>query len=695
MASAAEGIFTQDNRVGRLTTPLGPDALLMTALTASERISESYVVTIDAISEAPRALHQVLGRTVGVSFAAPSAPELTRDFAGILWEYHELGHEDRWYRYRLVLRPQMELLTLSRDSRIFQDQTRKDVITAVLGSDFEARLQGTYDLHEYCVQFQESDFAFVSRLMEMEGIHYYFEHAGTTSKLVLADNRTAHKDVQPPRVEVARLRGRDGLPLIDELTERRALGPVKVTLADYDFEAPTNRYLASATAPEALGDPPQGREGPSTQPGWKGDAEVYEFPGQVIFETGKDKAGAKGKQAESAQRYADLWLGSERRRIARSFAQGRLFSAAPGHRVKLVREDGQEVEYLIVATEHGYSGPGYLSGGGDVERFQCALELMPASEQYRPGRVTPRPRAIGPQSALVVGPAGEEIYTDAYGRIKVQFPWDRTGKNDEKSSCFVRVMQSVAGKKWGSFVLPRIGQEVVVEFLDGDPDRPLVTGAVYNAENMPPETLPDNKTQSGYRTLSTKGGGGFNRWWFEDKKGSEKVWFHAQKDYDAWILNGSETRLYSSGNRTTTFATGNDEKIIDKGNLTTTIKKGNEVRTIETGTRTTKIKDTDALEIETGDRTANVKMGNDTLEVGMGNLSTNVKMGNIDIKAALGKITVEAMQSIELKVGGSSITIDQIGVTIKGTVKVEIKGIMIDSSADAMHVVKGGIVMIN
>ena len=683
--SSSAGAYTQDNRIGRMTTDLGKDNLLLLALTATERLSESYTVSIDAFSTTPQPIHTLLGTPVGVAFASGADANVNRDFAGVLWEYSELGRDDRGYRYRLVLRPQAEFMTLNKRNRIFQNQSVIDTIKPLLAGAYEMKLSSTYEPVEYCVQYQESDFDFVSRLMEYEGIYYYYVHSGSSSKLVVVDDSVAHPDLEPASVKVMAQADRRGDAPVWSVTERRGIGPVKATVADFDFEVPETQQLASKPAAKALGEPTKrGKQtGEGAAGAWSSGAEIYDFPGKVVYKT--DDPSAKGKQSATAQRYSEIRLGAHRRRMARSFANGALFSAAVGRRVTLDFEDGSSAEYLIIGTSHDYTGPSYDSGEGE-ETFLCSLELMPATDQYRPALATPRPRIAGPQTALVVGPAGEEIYTDKYGRIKVQFPWDREGRKDENSSCFVRVVQSAAGQAWGSFALPRMGQEVVIEFLDGDPDRPLVTGAVYNGTNSTPAALPANKTQFGLKTRITKGGGGYNRYWFEDKKGEEVVWFRAERDYKAHIVHANEERVYDDGNRTTDFKTGDDTKTLDKGSLTTLIKKGDETRTIETGQRTTTIDGNDTLEVKTGNRSTTIKMGNDTHKVAM---------GNIDVKADLGKISMEAMQSIELKVGGSSIVIDQIGITIKGTVKVEIKGVMVQSSADAMQVIKGGLVMIN
>jgi type VI secretion system secreted protein VgrG len=289
----------------------------------------------------------------------------------------------------------------------------------------------------------------------------------------------------------------------------------------------------------------------------------------------------------------------------------------------------------------------------------------------------------GVQTATVVGPAGQEIFTDKYGRVKVQFHWDRQGKKDADSSCWVRVASVWAGKQWGVIHIPRIGQEVVVSFLEGSTDEPIIVGSVYNATNMPPYALPDNKTQSGIISRSTPGGGEatFNQIRFEDKKGNEEVLFHAEKDLNSEIEN-DETRKVGH-DRTTTIK--NDEtKTINDGNEKITLDKGDQTLTISAGKQTVTIQ------------------GNQALTLKQGNQVISIQTGNQSTKIDLGKSETEAMQSIELKVGQSSIKLDQMGVTIKGMtikiegqIEVEVKGLMTKVNGDAMLTLKGGLTMIN
>jgi type VI secretion system secreted protein VgrG len=304
----------------------------------------------------------------------------------------------------------------------------------------------------------------------------------------------------------------------------------------------------------------------------------------------------------------------------------------------------------------------------------------------------------GSQTAVVVGPSGEEIYTDKYGRVKVQFHWDREGKKDANSSCWVRVSSAWAGKSWGAIAIPRIGQEVIVDFLEGNPDRPLITGRVYNNEQMPPYSLPDNQTQSGLKSRSSKSGSTdtFNELRFEDKKGSEEVYFHAEKDLKTVVENNEvlEVGLVKKDPGKQTVTVHGDQTItVNDGNQATTIKKGDQTVDVTLGKQTITVKGNQATTIKQGNRTVELSMGNDTL---------TIKMGNQTTKLNLGKSATEAMQSIELKVGQNSIKVDQMGVTIKGMmvkiegqIQTEVKGLITKVDGTAMLMAKGGITMIN
>jgi len=367
----------------------------------------------------------------------------------------------------------------------------------------------------------------------------------------------------------------------------------------------------------------------------------------------------------------------------------------------------QDQEYLLIDARHHLSLDGYRSGdGGGEMSMNCSLQCIPASQQFRAPRLTPKPTISGPQTAIVVGPSGEEIWTDKLGRVKLQFHWDRYGKSDENSSCWVRVSQVWAGAGWGAMYIPRIGQEVIVECLEGDPDQPIITGRIYNGDNAVPYDLPADQTQSGIKSRSTKGGQSknFNEIRMEDKKGEEEIYIHAEKDMNVVVENDSSLKIgfgkedkgdYTvevKNDRTTTIDSGDDKLLVKKGNREVEVSKGN-------------------YEVE-------VSEGNYDVEVSKGDYDVEVSKGNHKMKVGAGTSTIEAAKSITLKVGGNSIVIDQKGVTIKGMkvaidgkttaemkggvsatvsggAKAELKGPMVDVKGDAMVKIQGAITMIN
>ena len=407
----------------------------------------------------------------------------------------------------------------------------------------------------------------------------------------------------------------------------------KVTLSDYNFETPNNDLRVSVSGDEF---------------------ECADFPG--IYGT-----------RDEGDRYAKLRL--EELEAMQSLVRGngtcRAFSA--GYRFTLEDHYRSDMNkgYLLISINHTASDTSDRAGRGGEFSYRNSFEAIPQSTPYRPLRRARKPVIQGSQTAVVVGKQGEEIWVDKYGRVRVQFFWDRLGKKDEHSSCWIRVSQIWAGKNWGWMTIPRIGQEVVVGFLEGDPDRPLIIGRVNNADQMPPYALPDNQTQSGIKSRSSKGGGtgNFNEIRFEDQKGSEMFTVHAEKDMETTVEHDD------------TQTVQNDRTITVSGKHTETITK---------------------------DTAIVIDQGNHSLTLNQGNKSTQLKMGNEAFKIDLGKSEKEAMQSIELKVGQSSIKLDQMGVTIKGMtikiegqIQVEVKGLMTQVNGDAMLTLKGGITMIN
>ena len=382
---------------------------------------------------------------------------------------------------------------------------------------FKDTLTKTYRKRDYCVQYRESDFNFVQRLMEEEGIYYFFKHTDNSHTLVLADSYSGHEpfphyssiDYFPPSDNAVREKDH-----IHDWHVSRDVQPGKYVVMDYDFIKPRaalkTQYVQKRNFP-------------------KSDYEMFDYPGGFTV-TGDGDHYARTR-LESLQAQHERLNGAGN---ARGLACGSLFKLA-GY----PRKD-QNKEHLIVAATHRLQAGDYETGAqGSEEEYRCSFAAIDSKEPFRAPITTRKPVVGGPQTATVVGPGGEEIFTDKYGRVKVQFHWDREGARDEKSSCWIRVSQAQAGKNWGWMSLPRIGQEVVVDFLEGDPDQPLITGRVYNQDNMPPFELPANKTQSGLRTRSSLNGtaDNCNEIRFEDKKGSEQLFIHAEKNQDIEVEN--------------------------------------------------------------------------------------------------------------------------------------------------------------
>src|SRR5262249_9935341 len=456
-------------------------------------------------------------------------------------------------------------------------------------ADFKFELTGSYRKWTYCVQYRETDFNFVSRLLEHEGIYFYTRHTDGHNTIVLTDSTSKHTTtpgyekisfVSPEEVirpELERITGWDF---------SRDVEPGIYVHDDYDFERPsvelrTRKVLSRTDSPS--------------------DYEVYDYPGLYVQKgDGEQYAGVRidefGTQFETAQGISN----------AKGIAVGSLFTLED-----FTRED-QNREYLIVSANHDLRFGDYealpQSDGGT--EYRCSFVAMPTSQQFRPRRATPKPFVQGPQTAVVVGPGGEEIYTDKYGRVKVQFHWDRYGKKDENSSCWIRVSHPWAGKSFGGIHTPRMGQEVIVDFLEGDPDQPIITGRVYNAEQMPPWDLPGNKTQSGFLTRRSAGGGeaNANAIRFEDKAGSEQLWIHAEKNQDIEVEH-DETH-WVGHDRTKTI--DHDETSHIKHDRTETVDN-NETITVH-GMRTETVDKNETITIHMN-RTETVD-ANETIDIG-------------------------------------------------------------------------------
>lgn len=507
-------LFNQASRLAKITSPLGPDVLLLNEMGGGEELGRLFNYELQLTSlDANIDLNQLLGKPMSVGLQLADGGE--RHFHGIVARCSQNIDQGQFASYQVTLRPWLWLLSRTSDCRIFQNLSIPQIIKQVfrdLGfSDFEDALSRPYREWEYCVQYRETSFDFVSRLMEQEGIYYFFRHEQDRHVLVLADAYGAHTTVPgyasiPYYPKDEQQRERDHMHNWHLAQE---VQPGSLELNDYDFQRPSASIDVRSAMP---------------RPHTAGDYPLYDYPGTYV-------------QSEDGEHYARTRIEALQTLHEQIEFSGNARGLGSGHLFSLTgfsRQD-QNREYLIVSCRYYIVQESLESGGGSGSaQFESSLTCIDAQQSFRPLASTHRPIVKGPQTALVVGPKGEEIWTDQYGRVKVHFYWDRHDQSNENSSCWIRVSQSWAGKNWGSMQIPRIGQEVIVSFLEGDPDRPIITGRVYNAEQTVPYDLPENATQSGMKSRSSKGGtpANFNEIRMEDKKGLEQLYIHAERNQD-------------------------------------------------------------------------------------------------------------------------------------------------------------------
>jgi type VI secretion system secreted protein VgrG len=646
---------TQANRILALSTPLGDDVLLLTGLRGTEQLGRPFQYELDLLSEnASVNFDQVVGHNVTARYELPG--QTMRYFNGFVSRFVQTSANGRTASYQATIVPWLWFLTRTADCRIFQNKSVPDIVKEVCAahgfSDVDESLSGTHDAWEYCVQYRETDFNFVSRLMEQEGIYYYFKHADGQHTMVLCDSPAAHHPADGFESVAFRAPSNDITSgYVTDWSLARQVEPGTYTLNDYDFTKPKASLLAKSQVP-------------------RGDAynvaEVYDYPGEyTVVADGEEYAKIRIQELQAAYEVASAATDSP------GLATGFTFALTDFPR------DDQNRQYLITSatcqivsdeydstTVAAGNGSNRRGGGDEGPTFTGHFTAVDAQVPYRPARVTPKPTVAGPQTAVVVGPSGQEIYTDQYARVKVQFMWDRLGQADDKSSCWIRVAQVWAGKGWGGILNPRVGQEVIVDFLEGDPDQPIITGRVYNGVEKPPYPLPDRQTISAIKSNSSPGGGGFNEIRFEDKKGSEQIFIHGEKNQDTRIKNdcfewiGHDRHLVVKNSQFEHVDLDRDETI-DQDHKE---KVGRD--------RHTTIAGKEAKEV-TG--TLSLKVGGDVAEVFKGNHSEQVTS---DYYLKADNIVIEAMTSITIKVGQQYIAIDSTGLKIgsNGTFDTESMG---------------------
>jgi len=643
----------------RVETPLGKDKLLVTHCRGAEAISSLYQFELDLIAELTTdvAFDKLLGQPILVTVQLPDGDRFVH---GICKRISAGRRDQEFAHYRMEVVPTFWLLTRNERSRIFQQVSVEDILKEVLkGLDTKFDLKGAFQPRDYCVQYRESDFAFASRLMEEEGIYYFFQHTAGGHKLVLSNTPQGHPDVPVTTKAIYdELEGgvRDDLR-VTRWEKMQEIRSGKVTLWDHCFELPHQHLDAEK---KLMASAQVGKVTHKIQLGGVSDGlELYDYPGAYaqrfdgVDPGGADRAADLEKIFSDNVRTVEIRLQQEQAQALRISGNSKCATFTSGHKFTLDRHFDANGDYMLLRVEHNMAlAADYRTGEGDRLVYENRFECMPMSVPFRPARTTTRPTVRGTQTAVVVGPPGEEIFTDKYSRIKVQFHWDREGKNDANSSCWIRVASPWAGKQWGMIHIPRIGQEVVVDFLEGDPDQPIVIGSVYNADQMPPYALPDNKTQSGMQTRSSPGGdgGNFNQIRFEDKKGEEQLHIHAEKNQDIEVEN-DETH-WVGHDRTKTI--DHDETTHVKHDRTETVDN-NETITIH-GNRTETVDLNESITVS-GNRTRAVSRS-ETVTVTMMRTHTVGINEAITIGAAqeitvggLQAITVGAAQSIS--VGGS------------------------------------------
>ncbi|MHA6639440.1 type VI secretion system Vgr family protein [Stutzerimonas frequens] len=595
-----------------------------------EAISQSYRFDLELVSERPDLdLESLLHRPAFLAFAP--------DGSGIHGLVHQAAQGEsgkRLTRYRLMLVPQLAYLAHRTNQRIFQHLSVPQIIAQVLeehGIQADAYRFGlgpvVYPPREYCVQYDETDLHFIQRLCEEEGIHYHFQHGAVGHVLVFGDDQTVF-----PKLAATAYQQDSGLvadqPVIKRFGLRLETRTSRVTRRDYDFEKPRLTMEAAFHS--------------DFQP----DLEDYDYPGRFTER-------ARGKHL--SQRAL------ERHRHDYELAEGesdqpRLVS---GHFLPLGEHPRSDWNQLWLLTEVLHEGkqPQVLeesvtshvdSGDGFVQGYRNHFTATPWDIPYRPALSHPKPKVLGSQTAVVTGPAGEEIHCDEYGRVKVQFHWDRHGQADDKTSCWLRVSSSWAGDRYGGIAIPRVGMEVLVTFLEGDPDQPLVTGCLYHKEHQVPYDLPANKTRTVFKTLSSPGGGGYNELRIEDRKGAEQIYIHAQRDWDENIEHDQKIRV------------GHERHETVEANSYSEFK-AEEHRTTHAD-RKTEVRANDHLTVGNSQH----------LKIGTGQF---VEAGSEIHYYAGSKVVIDAGIELTASGGGSFLKLDPSGVTLNGaTIKMNSGG---------------------
>jgi len=643
--------YSQANRPFQVNTALGPDQLLLAGFSGEEWVSRPFVYKLDLLSESSAvAADSVLRKPAAIAITLADGSLHT--IHGVVTRFVQLDRKEGLTSYRAEVRPWLWFLSLGTDCHIHQNLSVPEIVEKVFKdagyTDFKFRLSKSYPKRDYCVQYRETNLAFVSRLMEDEGIFYFFEFTDDKHVLIVGDTPSAVKpNPGQPKARMAAMAERwQEEDVVTGWEREQSVHSGKVTLRDYNFQQPSLQLESNVTGKEI--------------------EEVYDYPGKYAA-------------PDEGARYARLRLEAYEAmgQTVRGTSTCRAFSA--GSRFDLTEHyhRAEDATYMLTYVSHRGTAGDYRTWETAPLDYKNEFTAIPYAVPYRPALNTARPLIAGSQTAVVVGPAGEEIYVDKHGRVKIQFFWDRLGKKDDKSSCWVRVSTAWGGKGWGMISIPRIGQEVIVDFLEGDPDLPIITGRVYNAEQVPPYPLPGGMVVSGGKSQTHKGKG-YNEMSMDDTAGKEKVTIHGQYDMNTTVEHDQTNTVNNKFTETI------------KSDASITVTQGKYSHDVAANTASYHVQG--AL-TEKYDATQTTTVKNDITIVS--------SAGAIAISADAQHVYINAATSIQLHVGSSMIWMDSggqinikgVNVAVNGSSSVTIKGGIVHSEADSEHQTKGAIVL--
>ncbi len=674
--------YTQASRPLTITTPLGADSLLVVGLSGYEAISHLFRFQLELLAENGTAVpfESLLGQSITVGLNLPD--EDYRPLNGICIRVSQGAQDAVFTSYTMEIVPKLWLLTKRAQSRIFQHVSVPDILKQVLaGLDVSFELQGTFQPRDYCVQYRETDFNFASRLMEEEGIYYFFKHSEGGHTLVLANTPQSHPELPGDATLIYELPS-GGNWLTDRVMsweKRQELRSGKYTLWDHCFELPHKHLEATKTTQDSVA---AGGVTHQLQVGGNGNLELYDYPGEYAQRFDGVNKGGGDQPADLQNIFTDnqrtVGIRMQEEAVPGLVIQGRSTyrHLVSGYKFTLQRHFNGDGPYVLTAVEHTAKVSNLRSGGGEFH-YSNSFTCIPFGLPFRPTRTAPKPFVQGTQTAVVVGPPGQEIFTDKYGRVKVQFHWDRQGQRNADSSCWIRVAQPWAGKRWGASFWPRIGQEVIVAFQEGDPDQPIIVGSVYNADQMPPylgqgpdSKHPNDNKLTGIKSNSTLGGVGFNEWRFDDTKGKEQIFIHAERNLDMRVKNermenvGASRHLSVGGEKREQVGKSKhvhvteDQKTKIDGETHLTVGKDHVV----------KVQQDHHLHVAGGQLTWVEK---DTHHIIGGDLVEEFQKNHAHVVTAEywvkgDRVVIEATTEICIMVGGNFIRIDASGIAIEG-----------------------------